>query len=87
MVMRKRFISSHYYRDLFLKLQGLKQGSMSVEDYYKEMEIIMIRANIEEEREATMARFVNGLNHDIRDIVDMHHYVEMEDLLHMATKA
>lgn len=46
LVMRKRFIPSHYYRDLYKKLQGLIQGSMSVEDY-NEMEIVVIKANIE----------------------------------------
>jgi len=29
------------------------------------MEIAMIRANVEEGREATMARFLNGLNREI----------------------
>jgi len=86
MVMRKRYIPSHYYRDLHRKLQGLVQGSMSVEDYYKEMEIAMIRANIEEDREATMARFIGGLNKEIADVVDLQHYVEMEELLHKAIK-
>ena len=61
-VMRKRFVPSHFYRGLYQKLQGLTQGNRSVEDYYKEMEIVMIRANVEEDREATMARFLNGLN-------------------------
>jgi hypothetical protein len=60
-VMRKRFVPSHYYRDLCRKLQTLTQGSMSVEDYYTEMEIAMIKANVEEDREATMARFIVGL--------------------------
>ena len=46
-VMRKRFVPSHYYRDLCRKLQTLTQGSMSVEDYYKEMEIAMIKAKNE----------------------------------------
>ena len=54
-LMRKRFVPNHYYRDLYQKLQRLTQGSRSVEDYYKEMEIAMIRANVEEDREATMA--------------------------------
>ena len=61
-IMRRRFIPSHYYRDLFQRLQNLTQGSKSVEDYHKEMEVAMIRANVEEDREATMARFLNGLN-------------------------
>ncbi|KAH9769539.1 Endonuclease [Citrus sinensis] len=59
-IMRRRFVPSHYYRELHQRLQSLTQGSRSVEDYHKEMEIIMIRANIEEEREATMARFLHG---------------------------
>lgn len=48
LVMRKRFIPSHYYRDLYKKLQGFIQGSMSVEDY-NEMEIVVIKANIEKD--------------------------------------
>ncbi|PKI40470.1 hypothetical protein CRG98_039106 [Punica granatum] len=61
-VMRKRFVPSYYYRDLHLKLQSLRQGTRSAEDYHKEMEIILIQANIEEDEEATMARFLCGLN-------------------------
>ena len=44
---------------------GLYEGSKSVDDYYKEMEISLIRANIEDTNEATMTRFLNGLNKDI----------------------
>jgi hypothetical protein len=51
-----------------------------VDDYYKEMEIAMIRANIEDDRQATMARFLNGLNRDIANMV------ELEDMVHMAIK-
>uniref|UniRef100_A0A2N9FUR3 Retrotransposon gag domain-containing protein n=1 Tax=Fagus sylvatica TaxID=28930 RepID=A0A2N9FUR3_FAGSY len=58
-IMRRRFVPSHYYRDLYQKLQSLTQGYRSVDDYYKEMEIALIRANVEEDREATMARW-NG---------------------------
>src|SRR5262249_23530927 len=86
LVMRKRYIPSHYYRDLYRKLQGLTQGSKSVEDYYKEMEIAMIRASVKEDCEVTMARFIGGLNKEIADIVELHHYVEMEELLYKAIK-
>ncbi|KAL6327536.1 hypothetical protein AAG906_021627 [Vitis piasezkii] len=59
----------------------------SVDDYHKEMEIAMIRANVEEDREATMARFLNGLNRDIANMVELQHYVELEDMVHMAIKS
>ena len=84
--MRKRFTPSHYYRNLYQKLQSLTQGSKSVENYKKEMEVVMIRANAEEDREATMARFMNGLNRDVANVVELQHYVELEDLVHMAIK-
>jgi hypothetical protein len=33
-----RFVPKHYRCDLFDKLQNLRQGSFSVEEYYKEVE-------------------------------------------------
>ena len=46
----------------------------------------MIRANVEEDRDAIMARFLNGLNQDIANVVELQHYVELEDMVHMAIK-
>ena len=60
-IMRRCFVPNHYYRSLFQKLQRLSQGSKSVDEYYKELEIAMIRANVDEDREATMAIFLHGL--------------------------
>ena len=77
-LMRRCFVPNHYYRDLYKKLQRLTQGSQSVEDYYKEMEIAMIWANVEEDREGTMTWFLNGLNREIADKVELQHYVEIE---------
>jgi hypothetical protein len=64
-IMRRRFVPSHYYRELYQKLQSLTQGYKSKDDYYKEMEIAMICANVEDDRDTTMVRFLNGLNRDI----------------------
>ncbi|XP_016734010.2 uncharacterized protein [Gossypium hirsutum] len=85
-VMRRRFIPSYYHRELYQKLQNLTQGTKSVEDYYKEMEIAMIRTDVQEDREATMARFLAGLNREIANIVELQHYVEIVDMVHMAIK-
>ncbi|RDY10863.1 hypothetical protein CR513_04535, partial [Mucuna pruriens] len=68
--MRERFVPLYYKRDLFVKLQKMYQGSRYVEEYFKEMEVTLIRAQIVESREATMARFLHGLNRDIQDIVE-----------------
>ena len=41
-IMRKRFVPQHYYREVYNMLQRLNQGSRSVEDYFQEMEMVMI---------------------------------------------
>ena len=84
--MWKRFDPTYCYRELYNKLQNLRQGNQSVEEYYKEMEVAMARANIEEDREATMARFLAGLNREIQNVVELQLYVELEDMVHMAIK-
>ena len=66
-VMWKQFVPRHYYQDLYNKLQYLKQGSHSIEEYYWEIEVAMIRANMQEDRESTMAQFLAGLNTNIAD--------------------
>jgi hypothetical protein len=57
-----------------------------VDEYFKEMEIAVIWANVIEDREATMARFLNRLNRDIANIEELQHYVELKDMVHMTTK-
>ena len=86
-VMHARFVPEHYTRDLFNKLTKLTQGTKSVEDYYKEMEIIMMRAKIDEDEEHTIARFLNGLNYPIQKIVEFQPYTTIVQLVHQATKA
>ena len=63
---------NHFYRDLYLKLQSLNQGYKTLDEYHKEMEISMIQA-----------KFLNGLNRDIANVVELQHYVELEDMVHM----
>ena len=46
----------------------------------------MVRANVEEDKEATMAKFLSGLNLYIANIVELHHYMEIEDMVHMEIK-
>lgn len=85
-IMRRQFVLSHYYRDLYLKSQSLTQGYRSVDDCYKKIEIAMVQANVEDDIEATMARFLDGLNWDVANAVELQHYMELEDMMHMTIK-
>ena len=83
-LMKKRFVPSYYGRDVHQKLRRLTQGTRGVEDYYHEMETLMIKAAVEEASEATMARFQAGLNRDIQDHLELQKYEDIYELLHKA---
>ncbi|RDY08460.1 hypothetical protein CR513_07304, partial [Mucuna pruriens] len=44
------------------------------------------RANVLESNEATMARFLHGLNQDIQYMVELSQYLIMHDLVHQAMR-
>ena len=69
-IMKKRYILKHCYRELFNRLQMITQSSKIEEEYLKELEEAIIRANFNEE-EVTMSRFLNGLNRDITNVVEL----------------
>lgn len=41
---------------------------------------------MEEDREVMMARFLQGLNLEIANVVELQHYVELEDMVYMPMK-
>ena len=63
--MKSHFVPPYYQRDLCLKLQTLKQGDKSVEEYYQELLIGLARCGVHEDDVDASARFFGCLNHDI----------------------
>ncbi|KAF8092450.1 hypothetical protein N665_0414s0001 [Sinapis alba] len=81
-VMKKRFVPNHYGRDLHKRLRRLSQGSKSVEDYHQELETLIMKVGVNEDVEASMARYQGGLNRDIQDRMELQDYEDMDELLH-----
>lgn len=50
------------------------------------MKVTLIKAEVEETPLAIMARYFNRLNKDIQDVVKMHRYNTLKDLIHQTTK-
>jgi hypothetical protein len=84
--MRHRFVLTQYFRKLHQKLHRLAQEGKSVEDYHKEMEMCLVMANIKEDEEVTMARFLGGLNKEIADTIEHYKYDTFEEILDMVMK-
>ncbi|XP_073121517.1 uncharacterized protein [Henckelia pumila] len=72
--------------EAYLKWEKRVEVTRSVEDYYKELETTMIRTNIEEDTEATMARFLCGLNREIQDQVELRHCLDLDEMVQTAMK-
>ena len=66
------------------QLHRIVQGNKSVEEYYQELEATLHRVQIDENPEATMARFLGGLRKDITHRVELTDYADLEDLFHKA---
>jgi hypothetical protein len=73
-VMKRRFVPSSYQPDLQNRLQLLKQGKKLVDEYFMEMELLLVRTGIREDLESTMARFLGGVNEEISGFVEMFPY-------------
>nr|KYP40588.1 hypothetical protein KK1_038072 [Cajanus cajan] len=84
--MRRRHIPTYYGRELMNKLQRLQQRDMSVEQYRQQMELLMMRACIREEEATTVARFLSGLNLEIRDQVELLPYRDLNDLVQLCVR-
>ncbi|EEC69228.1 hypothetical protein OsI_38235 [Oryza sativa Indica Group] len=64
----------------------LKQGDLSVDAYYKEMELLMSRTGVTENDEATIARFLNGLNDYVKERVEISYYYDIQNMVHIAQR-
>jgi len=55
---------------MLLKLQRLQHGSTCVDEYYKLMKSMLLKLELQFEREEEIvARFVSGLKREIQDVV------------------
>jgi hypothetical protein len=84
--MIKMLVLGHYYRELYQRLRNLSRGSKSVKDHHIKIKIFMIIDNVVEDREVTIARFLDGLNRKIANMIELQNYIELKDMTYMATK-
>jgi hypothetical protein len=72
--------------DTFATYECLSQGTRTVDEYYKEMESLLVCSRIHEDEYSKMARFLYSLNNDISVLVEMFPYNTLQDILEQAKR-
>ena len=74
-------IIENYIKDYRVFLRFLEVWRITIK-----IDIVIIGANILNDIKATITRFLNVLNREIINVVELQHYVELKNMVHMVTK-
>ena len=84
--LKRKYLPFHYRQDIFLKIQNLKQQNLTVEEYSAEFENLMIKGDLQEAEEQSIARYLAGLRFDISKTVQLRPYNTLQDVIKLALK-
>ncbi|VFQ82890.1 unnamed protein product [Cuscuta campestris] len=85
-LLKKKFIPTHYIRENFSRLQHLRKGNQSVEEYNREFEELLMRCDLQENDSQTFVRYLFGLNTQIANTVELQTFESLEELTKLALK-
>jgi len=71
---KSRFLPSPYLQDCYSQHHNLFQGSMSVEEYTREFERLLIKCDSQNPKDQTMVRHLGGLNLKYPNVVELQRY-------------
>ena len=75
--MRVTFLLYNYQRLMYQRLQNLKQGFRTVDDYTTDFYQLIARNEIQEMEDQLVSRYIRGLKLQIQDTVNMFDPVNM----------
>ena len=84
--LKRKYLPFNYRQDIFLKIQNLKQQNLTVEEYSTEFENLMIKGDLQEAEEQSIARYLSGLRFKISRMVQLQPYNTLQDVIKLALK-
>ena len=82
--LKARFLPPTYVQDCYSQLHNLTQGNMSVEEYTREFEKLLIKCDIQEPEEQTIVRYLGGLDPRYSNVVELQSYSSFDDVCVLA---
>ncbi|XP_026451046.1 uncharacterized protein LOC113351241 [Papaver somniferum] len=72
--MRSALLPFNYTRELYIRLQNLRQGSRSIDEYTKEFYDLVTRSGITDTEEQLVYRYLGGLRETFQDTLNLFDY-------------
>ncbi|KAH9763891.1 hypothetical protein KPL70_001325 [Citrus sinensis] len=84
--LKRKFLPDNYRQDIYLKFHNFKQKELSMEDYTAEFDNLMMKCDLLEAEEHTIARYLGGLKPEIGNVVQLQPYWTYSDVCRLALK-
>ena len=84
--LKARFLPPNYIQNNYSLVHQLTQGSMSVEEYTREFEKLLIKCDLQEAEEQTIVRYLGGLDPKYAHVVELQTYSTFDEVCVLAHK-
>jgi len=84
--MKGKFLPSDHSRTIFQEFNNLRQRNQTVEEYTENFYKLQARNDLDESEEKTVTRYLNGLKWTIRDQLNLHYVIKLDEAYRMALR-
>ncbi|KAK0572232.1 hypothetical protein LWI29_028221 [Acer saccharum] len=84
--LKRKYLADNYRQDIFLKINNFRQRDLSVAGYTAEFNNLMLKGDVAEPEEQSMACYLGGLNYEISNVVQLQPYWSLNDVCKLALK-
>jgi len=81
-----RFLPPNYIQNNYAALHYLTQGTMSMDEYTREFEKLLIKCDLQEDEEQTIVRYLGGLVSKYSHVVELQSYTTLDEVCVLAHK-
>ena len=68
-VLKRKYLPFNYRQEIYLKIHNFKQQNLSVEEYTIEFENLMIKGDLQEAEERSIALYLDGMRFEISRVI------------------
>ena len=69
--LKRKYLPDSYRQDIFLKIHNFRQKEMTIVKYTAEFDHLMLKGELTELEEQTIARYLRGLKYEISNVVQL----------------